>query len=465
MTDHSQPEAGRETATAHTPSGSDVVSHNTTTTQISQPSSAAAHSDAALPPPRSENTMTDKPISQDSAGSAPAAATPTPVVIQHSGGKGLGLGALVLSLLALGASGLIFVQGQNLLKTYDLSMTQKLNAAGVGQTENARLLQNSIHEQDAIKADVARLQGQITQNQTLIAQTNLAYQEVLKTRSQWVVNETEYTLNTAAQQLLLTGNVNAATAALTNVQNRLNEFDRPELLPLKQAVAADLNNLRNMPSVDVPSAALQLDALEAGINNLPLLADTVMKPNQPIQATALPANAPWYQRTWQGIKDSFRGLVEVRHLDNKDAILLSPDQAWYVRENLRLRILDARVALMQNQAEIYKTDLDTLDSTIKKYYDTNAPATVAWVDKLQQLQKLQLQTNRADLLKHSLAVIADLQQAGSLSTAPLPNPAAASAAATGAPAAAAPAAASAPATAANASDATQSSATKGGVTS
>ncbi len=98
-----------------------------------------------------ENESAAAPVEEvQAASSAAPAPTSAPIVIEQktSGGKGLAVGALVLSLLGLGASGFLFVQGQNLLNTQKLQLEQELDKAGLGNSQNAVLLQNTLLRQE-----------------------------------------------------------------------------------------------------------------------------------------------------------------------------------------------------------------------------------------------------------------------------------------------------------------------------
>ena len=153
---------------------------------------------------------------------------PAPVIIKQSGGRGLAVGALVLALLGLGASGFLFVQGQNVLKNQELSFNQKLDKAALGESENALLLKDHLNRQTAIQAEIDRLgKAQMANNEQILL-TQKAYQELTKGRVNWLVDEAETMLNLASQQLLLSGNVQGAAAVLEHIDGRLSRFDQPE---------------------------------------------------------------------------------------------------------------------------------------------------------------------------------------------------------------------------------------------
>lgn len=380
-----------------------------------------------------------KTVSSSSVPSEPVA----PVIIKNSSGKGVALGALVLSLLALGASGFLFVQGQNLLKTQELSFDQKISEAGLGQSKNAALLAGNVTKLQSLVQDVQALQAQGKQADLQLAASNRAYQELVKSRADWVVDETEATLNLAAQQLLISGNVPVAVGVLEGLESRLVRFDQPQLLPIKQAISQDLSALKTKPYLDVTSASLRLNRLETAVASLPLAADnTLQAAPETAPAAAVDANAAWWQRAWQSTVHSLKGMVEVRRISNNDSMLLSPEQLYFVRENLRLRVMDARLALMQRSGEVYVSDLNSAEAAVKQYFDVQSAATQAWLKELAQLKGLEVQNAQdGNVLASSIAAVRQYQQQAGTEVLMLPE-LGASAPAASAPAS--PAAASAP---------------------
>ncbi|WP_296185860.1 uroporphyrinogen-III C-methyltransferase [uncultured Neisseria sp.] len=331
-----------------------------------------------------------------------------PVIIKQSGGKALAAGATVLALLGLGASGFLFVQGQNVLKNQELEFNQKIDKAALGESENASLLKDNLNRQTAIQAELDRLNNGQKNNSDQILQMQKAYQELLKGRINWLVDEAESMLNTASQQLILSGNLQGAVSVLEHIDSRLSRFEQPELIPVKQAISNDLAALKNRPYVDISATALRIDRLETGISGLPLVLDGVLKPGTaPVEATN---SGTWWENTWEKSLNALKGLVEVRHLDSNDAMLISPEQTYFIRENLRLRLLDARIALLQHNGEVYQSDLNNVEATVKQYFDSKSPATQSWLKELAELKALDVRMISDDSLKASLSAVRAYQE-------------------------------------------------------
>ena len=213
----------------------------------------------------------------------------------------------------------------------------------------------------------------------------------------------------AAQQLLLSGNVPVAVTVLENIESRLSRFEQADLLPIKQAVSSDLAALKNQPYLDISGTALRLDRLETAVAGMPLVLESTLQPGQAEAAPQEDPNASWWQRTWNKTLHGLGNLVEVRKLNNGDAMLLAPEQAYFVRENLRLRLLDARIALMQHNGEVFLSDLNNAEATVKQYFDNQSPATQAWLKELAELKSLDMRMVSNESLKASLAAVRNYQ--------------------------------------------------------
>ena len=371
---------------------------------------------AAPGPERSENTRPSEQIKPTQPQRVEASMPESnnlpqnnaPVIIKQSGGKALAAGATVLALLSLGASGFLFVQGQNVLKNQELEFNQKIDKAALGESENASLLKDNLNRQTAIQAELDRLNNGQKNNSDQILQLQKAYQELLKGRINWLVDEAESMLNTASQQLMLSGNLQGAVSVLEHIDSRLSRFEQPELIPIKQAISNDLAALKNRPYVDISATALRIDRLETGISGLPLVLDGVLKPGAaPVEAAN---SGTWWENTWEKSLNALKGLVEVRHLDSNDAMLISPDQTYFIRENLRLRLLDARIALLQHNGEVYQSDLNNVEATVKQYFDSKSPATQSWLKELAELKALDVRMISDDSLKASLSAVRAYQE-------------------------------------------------------
>jgi uroporphyrin-3 C-methyltransferase len=109
-------------------------------------------------------------------------------------------------------------------------------------------------------------------------------------------------------------------------------------------------------------------------------------------------------RVWGEVK----GLIRITRIDNPEAVLVAPEQAWFLRENLKLRLLNARLALLSRQFDTAQADLRDAQSSLDRYFDRSAKRVVVTTDLVRQVagQARQLSLPRPD---ETLAALAAAQ--------------------------------------------------------
>ncbi|BEV72562.1 MULTISPECIES: uroporphyrinogen-III C-methyltransferase [unclassified Paludibacterium] len=246
----------------------------------------------------------------------------------------------------------------------------------------------------ATDGKLAMLEARINQSNSQFAALSNMYQDMSKVRSDWLLSEVGHALALASQELQLAGNVPSAITALQAVDARLAAFDRPELIGVKKAVAQDLEALRALPFLDIIGLSARIDSLSQGVDKLPLSVDIQ---RQPVTAVAYDRNAPFWSQLIHDISQSFGELVRIRRIDKPEAILLTPEQSFQLRENLKLHLLDARIALLQRNAAPFNADMVALQSYIDRYFDHSAPATQQWLALLAELKNAPINNALPDL--------------------------------------------------------------------
>jgi uroporphyrin-3 C-methyltransferase len=211
-------------------------------------------------------------------------------------------------------------------------------------------------------------------------------QELARGREEVTLIEVEQAITLASQQLQLAGNVQVARLALQAADSRLARLDRPQFLALRKAVAHDLAKLNAAPLVDVAGISLRLEEIVAQAESLPLAA--YGRPLEKAKNEAkndAPAASGW-QATAQAVWAEFKGLVRIQRFDSDDAALLAPGQAYLLRENLKLRLLNARLALLSRDAATFAAELKQAQSMLDKHFLSDDKAVQAARDTLRKLQ-------------------------------------------------------------------------------
>ena len=303
------------------------------------------------------------------------------------------------------------MQGQNVLENARRDYAAQLDKAALGESDNARRLNQSIDTQQKLEQHFRLLDDSVRQTQAALSNTQTQYQSLSNDRLQWLINETDYTLNATSQQILWHGNSPAVIDTLTALEQRLSAFDFPELLPLKKAISDDLQTLKARPVVNTVAVSLRLERLLADTEHLPLLMDRLFKENTPTAIELSENQGVWYKNLWQTAKDNMGNLVQIRKIDNPDIMALSADQVYFIRKNIELRLLDARIALMQYQSAVYQDDLAAAIAEINRHFDTNHPTVKAWLAEAEQLKNTDISREQdGDMLKNSLSAVRKLKQ-------------------------------------------------------
>jgi uncharacterized protein HemX len=235
------------------------------------------------------------------------------------------------------------------------------------------------------QAKLGALEGKVADAQSQQVALEALYQDLSRNRDEWQLAEIEQVLAIAAQQLQLSGNVRAALLALQLAESRLARGDRSQFLPVRRALARDIERLKALPALDPVATARQLDALAAGVDALPLafegrLAPAPEKPRPPA------AQTDWFSEFSAELWAELKQLVVVRRVDAPEPPLLAPTQAYFLRENLRLRLLNARLALLARSQAAYQDDLRLAQEWLRRYFEPRAKPTQTALAQLRQLQ-------------------------------------------------------------------------------
>lgn len=307
-----------------------------------------------------------------------------------------------------------------------LELAHRLQAGDTSNAESKLLAKNAEEEVKELQAKVSVLEGKQVEAQSQQVALEQLYEDLSKNRDDWALAEIEQVLSTASQQLQLAGNVQGALIALQNADRSLSRSDKPQFITIRRAIAKDMDLLKSLPSLDTTGIALRLDSLISEIDTMPLLSDekpalpaTLPKPSHHVDAkTAATTNSArgaqgheWMaalEDKWQSWTDEMWGemrqLIRVRTVDTPDALLLSPTQAYYARENLKLRLLNARLALLSRNESAFRNDMLAAQDEISKYFDTRAKQTQVAEALLKQVQSSNLSIDMPTLAESLNAV-------------------------------------------------------------
>src|SRR5258706_3638616 len=181
--------------------------------------------------------------------------------------------ALIAVVLAAALATLFWIDARNRIGGMQEEMARRMRI-----TEDDARAARSIasQSQESLRESLARLgqiEARLAESQSQQLALEALYQDLSRNRDEWQLAEIEQVLAIASQQLQLAGNVRAALLALQLAEARLSRADRPQFVPVKRALARDIERLRAAPAVDLPAMSVRLHALVAAVDSLPLAFD------------------------------------------------------------------------------------------------------------------------------------------------------------------------------------------------
>ena len=233
------------------------------------------------------------------------------------------------------------------------------------------------------QAKLSQLELKLTESQNQQGALEALYQELSRGRDEWVLAEVDQILTIASQQLQLAGNVQATLVALQTADARLARSNRPQFVPLRKVLSRDIERLKTTPNLDIVGLAVKLDQVIESIDSLSLAQD--VRPQASAEPVPVGAQEGFWRRFGAELMAEFRQVVRVQNVERADPALLGPSQVFFLRENLKLRLLNARLALLARDEVTFRNDLRTATSWLERYFDTRARAAAAAIAVLKQI--------------------------------------------------------------------------------
>lgn len=266
-----------------------------------------------------------------------------------------------------------------------------------GISKSDRLLLTQSQDQlGELYAKVALLETRYAEVQNQRGALDNLYNDLSASRDETALAEVEQMLLNAAQQLQLSANVRAALIAMQGADARLQRMNRPAFKSLHQIIIQDMDRLRALPSVDMIGINRQLNKLISAVDELPL-AYQQRATGEPAEQGAPPTDETSGQKLLREIWQEARQLVRIENTGKDEIPLLLPNQQFFLRENLKLRLLSARIALLSRDEDIFKQELKTTQQWISRYFDTKSSAGSAMLVGLKRLAASSISIELPDL--------------------------------------------------------------------
>jgi uroporphyrin-3 C-methyltransferase len=311
----------------------------------------------------------------------------------------VGVGALSVAALTLA------LHGQQRLKLLEQELVKRQQDSQ-GQAVEARALAKHAQEAAAaVEAKVALLEGRVSETALQRTQLEELIQQLSRSRDENVLADVEAALRVAVQQSAITGSAEPLASALRQAEERLARLAQPRIERVRRALARDIDRVKSVAIADMASLTIKLDEAVRLVDELPLLSQperrasapaSGRKPaSPPTDAQAAAAAPEWLQAVRDGwsrfatvVADEVRSLVRVTRIEHPEGMLVTPEQAWFLRENLKLRLLNARLALLSRQFDTVQTDLRATQSILERYFDRSSRRVLTTSELLRQVAQL-----------------------------------------------------------------------------
>lgn len=318
------------------------------------------------------------------------------------------------AMLALGGVSLIALLVSGLLWQKLSSIQEQLaRQSGDATAQSLEARATAKQAQDLARESAARVavfDARLSEVSLQRTQLEELMQSLSRSRDENLVVDIESGIRLAQQQAQLTGSVEPLLAALKSADQRVVRAAQPRLTPLQRAIGRDVDRIKSAAVMDTPGLLIKLDELVHLVDEL-ALANAVAQANGMSLVKPVPTAGvmpQWWQRSLQVLFDEARNLVRVSRIAQPEAALLSPEQSFFLRENLKLKLLNARLGLLARQLESSRADLADAAQMITKYFDATSRKTQTASAMLQQVQAQMkaLQLPRVDETLAALATAA-----------------------------------------------------------
>jgi uroporphyrin-3 C-methyltransferase len=270
-------------------------------------------------------------------------------------------------------------------------LSKRSQDAGVQAGQARSMAEQSQQVTQTLQARLTLAEARLSEVSLQRSQLDELMASLTRSRDDTLVHDLSSNLRLAHQQAQLTGSLAPLVAALQSADERIARAAQPRLNPVQRAIARDLERLQLAPLNDVTAALMRIDELSRQVDDWPLInAQALALPlSEPLRLASAPQgvepDAGWlssmehwwtggWQWLWQHARSQFESLVRISRIESPEAALMAPDQAYFLRENIKLRLLNARLALMARHSDVVKADLQMVQILLQRYFRNDAPA-------------------------------------------------------------------------------------------
>jgi uroporphyrin-3 C-methyltransferase len=300
--------------------------------------------------------------------------------------------AVVVGLLLLAG---MWLDTRGRINTLQQEMVRELAEADSFSKESRQLAAQASQSVRDLEFKIGMLESRLSETQNQRLALEALYLEFSRSRDERVLAEVEQILLAGSQQLQLAGNVKAALVALESADSRLQRGDGAQFAALRRTVARDIERLKSAPFVDVVGMSLRLDTLAHQADQFVLA--MYERPGQPPPPPTPRSEGGMLvqlaREAWQDVKD----LIRIQRVDSREVPLVAPSQEFFLRENLRMRLLSARIALLARDETAFKADVRSARDWLQRYFDPGDKQVGAALSALKRLAETDVSIDLPDI--------------------------------------------------------------------
>lgn len=349
-------------------------------------------------------------------------------------GRWIAAGGLLLA--ALSAAAAVYAWNtQQRVKSLEQQLVKRQEDSGAMAAEAQLLAKQAQEDARESAAKIALLEARVAEVAVQRSQLEELIQSLSRSRDENLLADVDASIRVAMQQSAITGSAEPLVLALKQADERLARQSQPRLQGVRRALAQDLERVHGTGTSDIATLVIRIDEAIRVVDELPLLSaaerrSTVRSPQRAASvapaAAAASASASatsgawgewratvagWWSAFAGRVWDEARGLIRVTPIDQPEAMLVAPDQAFFLRENLKLRLLNARLALMSRQFDAAQADLRDAQAALERYFDRTSRRVVQTQELLRQVsaQARQVSVPRPDATLAAIAAVTSVR--------------------------------------------------------
>jgi uroporphyrin-3 C-methyltransferase len=331
----------------------------------------------------------------------PAATAPISSKNSNSGGRGLGVIAIILSLVALGISAYSYYKNEIDAKAKETQLTIKMvevggDVARIGDSlsrlqadqkkgvSKEQLTTRLLESNNAVDLQFRDVRQSQLDMQNAITQIN---SDLNRGVNDFVLEEVSQLLKMANNSALFSGDARLSAKALQLADLQLKEIADPRFSSVRRKINQEIALLENIEQIDLESVTVKLKGLAVRIPTLALENDVPATGKLTIDASGEPDDLKgWLNEMWADIVN----YNSVQRIDKAPKPLLLPEQRYFLNQNIQLQLAKAELALMQNHAVYYSDSLETATQWLNEYFDLRDESVKQVLAQIAELKAMSL---------------------------------------------------------------------------